>query len=337
MDFIQQLRIFVAVADHGSFARGAEALRLARPSVTNAIVALEDTVGACLLHRTTRRASLTGEGEVFYERATQVLADAAETRNLFGGSSEKPRGRLRIDIPVALAKSLIIPGLAEFNATFPDVDIVLGVSDQPADLLADGIDCVLRLGELAVTSMVSRVVAHVALVTCASPAYFSAWGMPKTIDDLASHKAIIYFSGRGRHRMDWHFLEGEDERTIRMKPAILVNDSEALVSCALEGMGMIQALGVNVEEHLATGRLVVALSELKALRRPVSIMYPARQHLAPQVRAFIDWITDLFAVIDNRWVQMPTHRTIGLGDAAPAANRRATHRARTRQLFPARS
>jgi LysR family transcriptional regulator for bpeEF and oprC len=156
MDFTQQLRIFVAVVDNGSFARAAEALLMARPSVTNAINALEKGLGARLLQRTTRRISLTGEGELFYDRATRLLTDIADAQNLFGGTDVPPRGRLRVDIPVALAKPLLIARLPQFKALYPDIELILGVSDQPVDLLADGVDCVVRIGELPPTSMVAR-------------------------------------------------------------------------------------------------------------------------------------------------------------------------------------
>lgn len=296
MDVVQQLRIFVSVVDNGSFARAAGALRLGRPVVTNAVAALETSVGARLLHRTTRRSSLTGEGEIFYERASQILVDLDEAQNLFGGAGQAPRGRLRVDIPVALARPFIIPRLPSFAARYPDVEIIMGVSDQPVDLLAEGVDCVLRMGELSGSSMVSRVVARVHMVTCASPSYLAAYGTPRTVHDLAAHRAVTYFSGRGRAVMDWHFMEGGAERTLRMRPAVLVNDSEAFIACAVAGLGMVQAIGAGVVEHLEAGRLVEVLPDLRTVRRPVSIMYPNRQHLAPQVRAFIDWITEVFAV-----------------------------------------
>lgn len=305
MDFIQQLRVFVSVVDNGSFARAADALRMARPSVTNAIGRLETSVGARLLHRTTRRTSLTGEGEQLYDRATQLLADVADTRNLFGGTGDTPRGRLRVDIPVALARPLVIPRLPEFSRAYPDVDIVLGVSDRPVDLLAEGIDCVLRLGDLSVSSMISRVVAHMTMVLCASPGYLAEHGTPRSVADLSSHRSVTYFSGQGRRAIDWHVLEDGQESIVKMKPAILVNDTEAFVACAIAGFGLIQAAGASVEEHLQAGRLVEVLPESRAYRRPLSIIYPNRQHLAPQVRVFADWIVDLFRSLEGRWIQKP--------------------------------
>jgi LysR family transcriptional regulator for bpeEF and oprC len=294
VDIVQQLRIFVAVVDNGSFARAAEALRMGRPSVTNAVAALEASVGVRLLHRTTRRSSLTGEGELFYERATRILTDVAEAQNLFGGAGQIPKGRLRIDIPVALAKPFIIPRLPEFTERYPDIEIVLGVSDQPADLLAEGVDCVLRLGELSASSMISRIVGKVDMVTCAAPSYLAAHGTPGTLEDLPAHRAVTYFVGRGRNIIDWHFVVDGEERSVRMRPSILVNDTEAFIACAVVGLGMIQAIGAGIEEYLETGRLVQVLPNVVTMQRPVSIMYPNRQHLASQVRVCIDWIGEIF-------------------------------------------
>jgi LysR family transcriptional regulator, regulator for bpeEF and oprC len=293
MDFLQHLRIFAAVVDNGSFARAAEALRVGRPSVTNAVSALEDSVGARLLHRTTRRSSLTGEGELFYERAVQIIGEADAARNLFGGKEHSPKGRLRVDIPVGLAKPLIIPQLPDFALRYPDIEVILGVSDQPVDLLAEGVDCVLRVGELTSTSMISRVVARVAMVTCAAPDYLATYGAPSTIEDLASHRAVTYFSGRSRNRMDWHLIERDEERTIRLRSAILVNDTEAFIACGIAGLGMLQAVRAGVQPHLDAGRLVEVLSHLQVPPRPVSVMYPNRQHLAPQVRVFIEWVSSI--------------------------------------------
>ncbi|MBB3612134.1 LysR family transcriptional regulator [Rhizobium sp. BK602] len=305
MDFVQQLRIFVAVVDNGSFARAAEALRMARPGVTNAVRGLEGMVGARLLHRTTRRISLTGEGELFHERAVRLLADVSDVRNLFGGSADTPRGRLRIDIPVALAKPLIIPRLPEFSRRYPGIELILGVSDQPADLIAEGIDCVLRLGSLPAGSMVSRLIAHARMVICASPGYLTEHGTPQSIEDLAAHRAVLYFSGRGRRIMEWQMPENGRHHTVKMPPAILVNDTEAFIACALAGYGLIQVAGTSVAEHLEAGRLVQVLPDSQAFRLPLSIMYPNREHLAPQVRVFIDWIAALFRSLDSRWIERP--------------------------------
>ncbi|WP_369929390.1 LysR family transcriptional regulator [Xanthomonas sp. NCPPB 2632] len=290
--FIRQLQIFVTVAESGSFARASDTLRLARPSVTKAINELESRVGVRLLHRTTRRTSLTGEGESLYDRATTLLRDVAETQDLFGSAGFQPSGRLRVDIPVALAKPLLIPELPSFAASYPDIDLILGVSDQPVDLVADAVDCGLRIGVLPPTSMIARQLATVSMVICASPAYLARHGVPRAIDDLRSLRAVNYFSGRGNRAIAWQMsLEGH--HALVMQSALMVNDAEALVACAKQGMGLIQVPELLVAEELAAGRLVKVLPGASQTLWPLSIMYPNRQYLAPQVRAFIDWMAQL--------------------------------------------
>lgn len=300
MDFAQQLRIFVAVVDTGSFTRAAEALRMARPSVTNAVSALESRLGARLLHRTTRRLHLTGEGEQLHERATRLLADIDETQNLFGGAAASPRGRLRVDIPVALAKPLLVDHLPGFRTLYPDVDLILGVSDQPVDLLADGVDCVLRIGDLASTSMIARKLATVTMIVCGSPAYLAAFGTPETVEDLRGHRAVNYFSGRGHRPIAWSLPDEGGRLTLRS--GIMVNDTEAFVACALNGLGLIQVPGLVVAEHLSSGRLREVVPAMRAIRWPLSLMYPNRQHLAPQVRAFMDWVAGVVEASAGEWL-----------------------------------
>lgn len=303
MDFSQQLRIFVAVVDNGSFSRAAEALRVARPSVTNAVNALEEALGARLLQRTTRRTSLTAEGERLYGRATRLLADIADTRNLFGASSVGPRGRLRVDVPVALARPLIINRIGEFRTLYPEVDVILGVSDQPVDLLADGVDCVLRIGELAPTSMIARKLATMPMVVCGSPAYLESHGTPRTVEDLRQHQAVNYFSGRGYRPVVWSMPEDTGIPHLTLRSGIMVNDTEAFVACALNGLGLIQVPGLVVAEHLASGKLVEVIRAMRSVLWPISIMYPNRQHLAPQVRVFIDWVADVVASSAGEWLR----------------------------------
>src|SRR5690606_947688 len=143
---------------------------MARPSVTNAVQGLETVLGARLLHRTTRSTTLTAEGESFYDRAVTILADVAEAKALYSNKGALPRGRLRVDLPVALARPVILPRLPEIVERFPDVELILGVSDQPVDLIAGGIDCVVRLGDLQDSSMVARRVARAQMINCAAPA-----------------------------------------------------------------------------------------------------------------------------------------------------------------------
>lgn len=298
MDFTQKLGIFVAVAEAGGFARAAEAKGLSRPSVTNAVAALEAELGARLFQRTTRRTTLTPEGEALFDRAVQLLADVAETRELFTPSERAPRGRLRVDVPVSLARPVIIPRLAAFTARHPGVELVLGVGDADTDLVAEGVDCVLRLGELPASSLVGRVVGQARMVTCAAPAYLERYGTPAGPDELAGHRAVNFFSGRTRQAMPFAFSVGPDRRRVKLPSGVMVNNADTYVDCALEGLGLIQPLRVSVASHLETGRLVEVLPELPPPPKPVAILYPHRRHVPLQVRAFIAWVENLLRTID---------------------------------------
>ena len=304
MDLFHSMKTFVAVVECGSFSRAADVLSTTRPAVTNAVKSLEDSLGVRLLHRTTRRTSLTAEGSTYYDRVSQILSDVAEATALLGGpaGASKVQGKLRIDLPVVLARPLIIPALKQFADQHPEIELVLGVSDNPADLVAEGIDCVVRIGDLADTSAVGKQIGRIAMVTCGAPAYFEQHGIPYSVDDLQAHQAVGFFSGRTRRMMDWHFLLDEQDSIVKMKASILVNDSDAFIACARAGFGLIQVPGLVVAEHLELGLLQAVLPELQVPARPVSVLYPTKRHVAPQVRAFVDWITELLSSSDNRWL-----------------------------------
>jgi LysR family transcriptional regulator for bpeEF and oprC len=294
MDFIDKLRVFTAVADHQSFARASEALAMYRPRVTNAVTELEKEVGARLLHRTTRKTTLTREGTAFYDQARATLTAVGDARGFFDGGNAIPKGRVRADMSNSIARSTIIPRLHEFQAAYPEVDVVLGVSDQQVDLIAEGVDCVLRLGQLGNTSMVSRILSKVPRMVCASPAYLARHGTPRTVEELKTHKAVTYFYGRDQRVRDWqYFVEGEAV-ALRLPAAVQVNDHEGYVSCALHGLGVAQLQEIGIREQLQAGTLVQILDTVDWGTMPLTLMYPARAHVPLQVRVFMDWTVSLF-------------------------------------------
>lgn len=303
MDFLRQLTIFVTVAEMGNFARAAESLHMTRPGVTRAVGELEQELGVRLLQRTTRRSSLTGEGETLYAKATLLLREVDDTQNLFGGSKMRPNGRLRIDIPVALAKSLVIPALSSFTSTYPEVSVILGVNDQPVDLIANAVDCVLRLGTLPASSMIARKVAEIRMVICASPEYLATQGRPMAFGDLQHHQLINYFSGQKHVPFPWFYREGAQTDEVMLPSLIMANDAEAVVACALNHMGLIQVPGILVDSALRQGTLVQVLPDIGEVCLPLSIMYPNKQYLAPQVRLFIDWVIALIRERKGEWIK----------------------------------
>jgi LysR family transcriptional regulator for bpeEF and oprC len=294
MDRLQAMQVFTRVVDTNSFTRAAETLDLPRASVTTIIQNLEAFLGTRLMHRTTRRLSLTPDGAAYYERCVRILADVEETEASFQSGNKKPHGKLRIDMPGSIGRLLVIPSLCEFHTRYPDIDLQLGLSDRPVDLLQEGVDCVVRVGALQDSSLVARRIGLFEGVTCAAPDYIERAGMPTSLDDLENHKAVNYFSSRTGRTIDWAFMVDGKEVEVKMKSIVSVNDADAYVTCGLEGFGLIQPALFMVLPHLRSGQLVEVLPELKPLPMPISAVYPHSRHLSPKVRVFVDWIAELF-------------------------------------------
>ncbi|MGF6571418.1 transcriptional regulator, LysR family [Paraburkholderia fungorum] len=294
MDRLQAMQVFTRVVDTNSFTRAAETLDLPRASVTTIIQNLEAFLGTRLMHRTTRRLSLTPDGAAYYERCVRILADVEETEASFQSGNKKPHGKLRIDMPGSIGRLLVIPSLCEFHTRYPDIDLQLGLSDRPVDLLQEGVDCVVRVGALQDSSLVARRIGLFEGVTCAAPDYIERAGIPTSLEDLENHKAVNYFSSRTGRTIDWAFMVEGKEVEVKMKSIVSVNDADAYVTCGVEGFGLIQPALFMVLPHLRSGQLVEVLPELKPLPMPISAVYPHSRHLSPKVRVFVDWIAELF-------------------------------------------
>lgn len=293
-NMFELMGIFVQVVELRSFTKAADALQLHRPAVSKAVQHLEDELGVKLLHRTTRSLNTTAEGDEIYQRAKALLADVNDLKASYS-PNQPPRGRLRIDAPLALTHTILIPSLAEFQARYPEIEIVLTASDSLTNLVQEGIDCVIRLGELDDSSFISRRVGNVVMATCAAPSYLEKYGTPLTPDDLRHHKAINFFSEHSREVMEWKFVSAGDIISRRPGSQMLVNNSDVLLSCGLAGMGMVHALRAALIPHIQSGRLTEVLTDFTPVTKPVSILYPDRRYLAPKVRVFIYWFSAMFA------------------------------------------
>ena len=295
------MQVFARLAELGSFTKVAEITQTGRPHITRSIQELEASLGVRLFHRTTRKVKLTAEGERFYERVKNILAEVSSTTAMFERSGETLHGRLRVDIPTAFSQRTFIESLRAFTIAFPDIELVVGVTDRTVDLVAEGVDCVLRIGDLPDSSMVAKPIGSVAMVTCAAAQYLKDRGEPQTLSDLADHKGVNFLSGQSNRPLCWHFLEDGVDRPFPSRGVITVNESNAYVQCALAGFGIIQAPGITVDAYLATGELVEILPQLRPARRKVSVLYPTRTHLAPQVHAFADWLREHFPALHPQW------------------------------------
>ncbi|VCU70961.1 HTH-type transcriptional regulator DmlR [Pigmentiphaga humi] len=295
MDRFQAMQVFTRVVEANSFSLAAENLGLPRATVSTTIQGLEKMLRVRLLNRTTRRISLTPDGAAYYDRCKQLLADLEETEASFRDAARGPSGRLRIDVPASIGRSILIPSLCEFHERYPDVELVIGMSDRPVDLVQEAVDCVIRKGDLPDSRLVARRIGSFENLTCAAPAYLEAYGEPRTLDDLARHHAVNYFASRTGRVLDWDYVIDGVATEFEMKGVIAVNDADAYVDCALQGFGLIQAPRYLVLPHLESGRLKEVLPEWKPSPMPISVMYLQNRHLSPKVRAFVDWVADLFA------------------------------------------
>jgi LysR family transcriptional regulator for bpeEF and oprC len=293
-NMIEYLNIFIQVVEQGSFTKAADVLQIHRPTVSKAIQQIEHDLGVKLIHRTTRKLSVTAEGDEFYHHARHVLAEVNDMMASFSPTLP-PRGRLRLDVPLALAHAILIPNLRDFRALYPGIEIVLVSSDKKTDLITEGVDCLIRLGALQDSSFVSRRLGDIRMVTCAAPSYLREHGRPETLADLDQHRAVNFFSDHSREVMEWKFIEDGSVVSLRPASSMLVDNSDILLSCGLAGLGIIQATFDALAPHLSSGALEEVLTQYPSVSKPVSVMYPDRRYLSPKVRVFIDWFTDVMA------------------------------------------
>lgn len=278
MELLQSMRLFARLAELGSFTKAAESLDIGRPQVTRYIQELETSLGVRLFQRTTRKVALTTEGERFYERVQEILADISAATSMFDRSGATLEGRLRVDIPNAFAQTEFIKSLKRFTVNFPGINMVLGVTDRAVDLIGEGIDCALRIGELPDSSLIARPIAMATMVTCAAPEYLHRHGEPETLDELASHRGVNFLSGQSNRTLPWHFSVKNQDRAFISNAAITVTESNAYVQCGVSAFGIIQAPGIAVAEHLASRALVEILKPYRPSPRPVSVVYPATRN-----------------------------------------------------------
>ncbi|MFV3130706.1 LysR family transcriptional regulator [Niveispirillum sp. KHB5.9] len=295
MDKLQAMQVFVQVVELNGFARAADKLGLPRASVTTIIQNLEAHLGTSLLQRTTRRLSLTADGEAFHERAIRILAEVEEVETGFIEGRRHPKGRLHVDMPTSIGRLVVIPALREFHARYPDIELKLGMNDRQIDIVQEGVDCVLRVGELADSSLIARRLGLLSRVTCASPAYLQKHGVPKGLDDLASHKGVRYFSPNlGNRSYPFEFMADGTALEVPLTGAISVNDSEAYIACGLEGYGLMQPALFMVLTQLQSGELVEVLPEYRPPHMPIAAVYPQNRQPSQKVRLFVDWVVSLF-------------------------------------------
>jgi DNA-binding transcriptional LysR family regulator len=290
---LNELRVFARVAELGSFTRAADQLGLAKGRVSTAVQQLEAQVGARLLQRTTRRVQLTPDGEQFLERCKELIADAEQLQAMFQPAASGLRGRLRIDMPNALARDLIIPRLPEFLAAHPLLEVGISTTDRRVDLVQEGFDCVLRIGTLIDSGLIARPLGQMRMRNVASPAYLHTHGTPSTLADLAQHRIVHYAAKLGTQGAGWEYQDSGVLRVHPMRSVVVVNGTDAYQAACLAGLGMIQVPVQGTQRLVDAGLLVEVMHDFTAAPMPVSLLYPHRRQIAPRVQAAMNWITQV--------------------------------------------
>lgn len=246
-----------------------------------------------LLQRTTRVVSPTLDGEAHYRRCLAIIADVEDAESAFKGA--RPRGLLRVDVHGTLARHFVLPGLPAFLAKYPDLQLHLGEGDRLVDLVQEGVDCVLRVGNLADSAMVARRVAMLEEVTCASPDYLRQFGVPETLDQLTGHRMIGFVSSATKSYIPLEFTVNGKPRHVTLPATVSVTGAETNIVAARLGLGLIQVPRYHVEQDLKAGSLIAVLPRFPPSLTPVSLLYPQSRQLSPRVRVFAEWITQVFA------------------------------------------
>ncbi|CAB3710348.1 MAG: LysR family transcriptional regulator [Achromobacter sp.] len=288
MDKLQAMATFVRVVQAQSFSKAAETLAMPRSSVTTTIKNLEAHLGTPLLRRSTRSLSLTDAGARYFASCQAILADIAEAEHDMAATTQAPRGRVRVDMPGVIGRALVVPRLREFEARYPDIEVALGLSDRPADLVYEGIDCAIRSGPLADSTLVARPLGRLAWLTCAAPAYLKQFGEPDSVAALQSHRIVNYLSNASGRPLDWRFRVDGEDIALALPGRYSVNETEAYLHCGLEGLGLIQLSEVAASIYLRSGRLREVLAQARCAPVPISIVYPQARATAA-VRTFVDW------------------------------------------------
>ncbi len=293
MDKLRAFEAFVTVADHSSFTGAARRLGASRAQVSKQVQALEDHLGIRLLHRTTRKVSLTDEGRAFRERARLILEEVRDAEAALSELSGGARGTLRLGAPMSFGVRYLAPAVADFMARHPSLAVEMVCSDRKVDIVEEGYDVAVRIGQLEDSSLVARRLGPVKAYASASPDYLAAWGTPATPDDLKEHRCLRYSLLSSPF---WTFRKGDESRPIRTDGPLIANNGDILVQAAVRGLGIIVNPDFIVADQLRSGELVPILEDWEIDGpRAVWAMYPHRRHLSAKVRLLVDFLVERFS------------------------------------------
>ena len=290
MDRLHAMQLYVRVADLGSFTRAANQLDLSRAAVSEAVATLEKHLGVRLLTRSTRRVTLTHDGAEFLDRCRRILGEVEAAEEAMRGARDRPQGLLRVHVPTAFGRVLLLPALPQFMKRYPALELDLRFDDRIADLVAEQVDIAVRVGTVMPRSYVARRIATTRRVICGAPAYLSAAGRPSRPEELREHRLLGMVNGSTGRTVEWSFRGG---RTRGLRYAVIFNLAEAQLSAALAGTGLAQTIDLLAGEYIARGRLETVLDDYVGEGPPISLVYPAAARGSAKLRVFADFAEGL--------------------------------------------
>lgn len=283
MNRLHLMAVFVAVAEEQSFAGGARRLGMSPPAVTRAIAALEDRLGVKLFTRTTRYVRVTDAGQRYFEDARRIINEVDEADEAVVGINAEPRGHLAVTAPILFGRMFVIPGIVDYLQRYPDMEVSAVFLDRIVNLLEEGLDVGIRIGELPDSSMKAIRVGTIRRVVCASPVYLAKNGTPDKPSDLANH--LVVAASAVSPVMEWKFAQGI---VARVKPRLTVTSNDSAIETVLQGMGVTRLLSYQIAPYLASGQLQTILSEFEPERLPIHVMHREGRYASAKIRTFVD-------------------------------------------------
>lgn len=290
-----ELEFFVLLNRLGSLSAAARSLNITPPAATMRLASMEKRIGARLLNRSTRKISLTPEGELYLQQASRLIEELRELDEIVSGNRRDPRGLLRVNAPLGFGRTVIAPLVSIFAGRFPDVEVQLEVTDRPIDLIAQGFDLAIRFGELPDNRLNARRIMSNRRFICASPTYLEKYGTPKAIADLTKHRCIVHRQNDDAYGV-WKFLIDGRSEIVKVHGALSSNDGDIVQGWALDGQGIVIRSEWDVAKYIESGRLHQILPEFSLPSADLYAYYPSKQNLPARVRAFINFLVEKFAI-----------------------------------------
>jgi len=295
MDQLLAMRAFSRVVEAGSFTRAADSLDMPNATMSKLVQELEAHLGVRLLQRTTRRVTVTSEGQDYYAKATRILHDLEAVDSSFNIARRNPSGKLRIDVGGSTARDVLIPMLPDFLDRYPDIRMELGVSDRSVDMISDNVDCVIRGGPLDNSSLIARHIGQATMITCATPEYLKRYGIPAYPDELKNgHRLISYISSQDGRAFPFRFERNGQKTEIKVEHQFGVNESNAHLAASIAGLGIVQTFSYAAGSALEDGILLEILKEWRPSPYPFHVVYPQNRFVTHRLRVFIDWLVECF-------------------------------------------